>query len=154
MDNVDHRILSLLQVDAALSHSEIAERVHLSASQVSRRIVRMSQDAIIRRQVVLLDEEQLGLTMEAFVSVSLSSYKPELVSAFHARMSALEEVLDCCATTGQSDYLLRIVARDLRSFSKLLNNELLGHGEVANVQSNVVLDRIKRTTALPLPKVK
>jgi Lrp/AsnC family transcriptional regulator, leucine-responsive regulatory protein len=154
MDNMDQRILALLQADAALSHGEIADRVHLSSSQVSRRIVRMTQEGIIRRQVVLLDEEQLGLSMEAFVAVSLSSYKPELVSAFHARISALDEVLDCCATTGQADYLLRIVARDLRSFSNLLNNELLGHGDVANVQSNVVLDRIKRTTALPLPKAK
>jgi DNA-binding Lrp family transcriptional regulator len=60
-------------------------------------------------------------------------------------------VLDCRATTGDSDYLLRIVARDLASYSRLMNEQLLGHGDVASVRSSVVLDRIKHTTSLPLP---
>ena len=66
-------------------------------------------------------------------------------------MSALDQVVDCCATTGDADYLLRVVAHDLRSFSALINRELLGHGDIASVHSSVVLERIKRTTALPLP---
>jgi DNA-binding Lrp family transcriptional regulator len=74
------------------------------------------------------------------------------VQRFHQRISALEEVLECCATTGDSDYLLRIVARDLQAYSRLINQELLGHGDIASVRSSVVLDRIKQTTALPLPR--
>ena len=66
-------------------------------------------------------------------------------------MSSIDQVVDCCATTGDADYLLRIVARDLRSFSTLINQELLGHGDIARVHSSVVLERIKRTTTLPLP---
>ena len=65
-------------------------------------------------------------------------------------MAALDEVLDCCATTGDSDYLLRVVTRDLKGLSHLINDELLGHGDVANVRSSITLEVIKRTTALPV----
>lgn len=152
MDEIDRNILALLQMDASRSHAELAEAVHLSASQVSRRIARMQADGLIRKQVALLSEEALGLQVEAFVAVAMASYAPETVQQFHRRISALEEVLDCCATTGDADYLLRVVARDLRAYSRLMNEQILGHGDVASVRSSVVLDRIKQTTALPLTR--
>jgi Lrp/AsnC family leucine-responsive transcriptional regulator len=150
MDQTDRRILGQLQIDASRSHADLGDLVHLSASQVSRRIARMQQDGPIRKQVAILDETGLGLTVEAYVSITLTSYSREVVSGFHARVSALDQVLDCCATTGDADYLLRIVARDLKSLSRLINEALLGHGDVANVRSSITLDVIKRTTALPL----
>lgn len=150
MDQLDRKILTQLQADASLSHADIGEIVHLSASQVSRRIARLQQDGIIRKQVALLDEENLGLHVEAFVAVTMSSYAPETITGFHERMLAMDGVLDCCATTGDSDYLLRILARDLRGLSERINQDILGHGDVASVRSSVVLDRIKRTTELPL----
>jgi len=150
MDQMDKKILKYLQEDASPSHAEIGERVHLSPSQVSRRILRMQNEGLIQRQVALLDEQKLGLQVEAYVAVSLSSYAPDVVRQFHQRMTQLDEVLSCASTTGDSDYLLRIVARDLRAYARLMNTEVLGHGDVASVRSSVVLDRIKHTTALPL----
>jgi Lrp/AsnC family transcriptional regulator, leucine-responsive regulatory protein len=151
MDSVDRQILILLQANAALSHSEIADQVHLSASQVSRRIARLETEGFICQQVALLSEAKLGLNVEAYVSVSLSSYAHDVVAGFQNRVSALEHVLDCSATTGEADYLLRIIVPDLNAFSALLNHDLLGHGDIASVRSNVVLQRIKRTSALPVP---
>ncbi|MDF8331728.1 Lrp/AsnC family transcriptional regulator [Novosphingobium cyanobacteriorum] len=151
MDQLDRQILAQLQSDSSRSHAELAEAVNLSASQVSRRIARLQADGVIRRQVALLDEQALGLQVEAFVAVAMASYAPEAVRRFHERISALPEVLDCCATTGDSDYLLRVVARDLRAYSALMNEQILGHGDVASVRSSVVLDRVKQTTQLPLP---
>jgi len=150
MDQMDRRILAQLQADSSRSHADLAETVHLSDSQVSRRIARLQEDGVIRQQVALLDEEALGLQVEAFVAVAMASYAPDAVRLFHERISSLDEVLDCCATTGDSDYLLRIVARNLKAYSQLMNEQLLGHGDVASVRSSVVLNRIKRTTALPL----
>jgi Lrp/AsnC family leucine-responsive transcriptional regulator len=151
MDKIDLRILAQLQADASRSHAELGDAIHLSSSQVSRRIAKLEQDGVIRKHVALLDEESLGLQVEAFVTVAMASYAPDVVTRFHHRMSALDQVVDCCATTGDADYLLRVVARDLRSFSTLINQELLGHGDIARVHSSVVLERIKRTSALPLP---
>ena len=150
MDKLDRKILKQIQVDASLSHAQIGEIVHLSASQVSRRLARLQLDGILMKQVAILSEEALGLQVEAFVSVSMTSYHPETIHGFHERISALEEVLDCSATTGDSDYLLRVVSKDLRSYSNLLNQKLLGHGDVSSVRSSVVLERIKHTTELPL----
>jgi len=151
MDRLDLKILARLQDDAAVSHAELGEQIGLSASQVSRRIQRLSQDAVIRRQVALLDPESLGLNVEAYVLVSLASYAKGVAEGFHARMIGIAEVIECCALTGDSDYLLHLMARDLPSLSRLINEELLGHGDIANVRSNIVLNRVKRTTALPLP---
>ena len=151
MDRLDLRILARLQDNAAVSHAELGEAIGLSASQVSRRIQRLSQDAVIRRQVALLDPESLGLNVEAYVLVSLASYAKGVAEGFHARMSGIAEVIECCALTGDSDYLLHLMARDLPSLSRLINEELLGHGDIANLRSNIVLNRVKRTTALPLP---
>jgi Lrp/AsnC family leucine-responsive transcriptional regulator len=151
MDRLDLKILARLQHDAAVSHAELGEQIGLSASQVSRRIQRLSQDGVVRRQVALLDPESLGLNVEAYVLVSLASYAKGVAEGFHARMIGIAEVVECCALTGDSDYLLHLMARDLPSLSRLINEELLGHGDIANVRSNIVLNRVKRTTALPLP---
>ncbi|KAG5730598.1 hypothetical protein E4T56_gene6099, partial [Termitomyces sp. T112] len=108
MDATDRKILARLQIDASLSHAELGELVNLSASQVSRRVQRLEQDGIIRKQVILLDEEAVGLQVEAYVSLSLASYNPGDIARFHERMCSLEEVLECCATTGGEDYFLRV----------------------------------------------
>ena len=150
MDQIDRRILVQLQEDSSRSHADLGDIVHLSASQVSRRIARMQGDGLIRRQVAILDEEALGLTVSAYVSITLGSYARDVVEGFQNRVSALDEVLECCATTGDSDYLLRIVTRDLKDLSRLINEELLGHGDVDTVRSSITLNVIKRTTALPL----
>jgi Lrp/AsnC family leucine-responsive transcriptional regulator len=151
MDRLDLKILAQLQDDATISHAELGERIGLSASQVSRRVQRLTQDGAIRRQVALLDAESLGLNVEAYVLVSLSSYAKGVAQAFHERMVSIPQVVECCALTGDSDYLLHLMARDLPALSHLINEDLLGHGDIANVRSNIVLNRVKRTTALPLP---
>ena len=151
MDRTDRKLLALIQHDASLSHAELAERVHLSPSQCSRRIQRLHAEGVIRAQVALLDEAALGLGVEAYVTVTLASYAREVAEQFHARIAALPQVLECCALTGDADYLLRVITEDLAAFSRLMNAEVLGHGDVAGVRSSIVLDRIKHTTALPLP---
>lgn len=151
MDRVDRRLLDLLQQDSSRSHAELAELVHLSPSQCSRRIQRLVADGVIRAQVALLDEAALGLAVEAYVRVGLASYSRDVVVRFHDRIAALPAVVECSATTGDSDYLLRVLSPSLAAFSRLLNEDLLGHADVANVQSSIVLNRVKRTTAVPLP---
>jgi Lrp/AsnC family leucine-responsive transcriptional regulator len=151
MNRIDRKILALLQTDASISHADLGARVNLSPSQCSRRIARLQELGIIRGTVALLDEAELGLQLEAYVTVTLSSYARSEVAAFHSRVVELPQVIECCSLTGDSDYLLRVLTRDRAAFSKFLNEDLLGHGDVARVRSSIVLDRIKRTTALPLP---
>jgi Lrp/AsnC family transcriptional regulator, leucine-responsive regulatory protein len=151
MNRIDRKILALLQTDASISHADLGARVNLSPSQCSRRIARLQELGIIRGTVALLDEAGLGLQLEAYVTVTLSSYARTVVTAFHARIADLPQVIECCSLTGDNDYLLRVLTRDRAAFSGFLNDDLLGHGDVARVRSSIVLERIKRTTALPLP---
>jgi Lrp/AsnC family leucine-responsive transcriptional regulator len=151
MNRIDRKILALLQTDASISHADLGARVNLSPSQCSRRIARLQELGIIRGTVALLDEAELGLQLEAYVTVTLSSYARSEVQAFHSRVVELPQVIECCSLTGDSDYLLHVLTKDRAAFSKFLNEDLLGHGDVARVRSSIVLDRIKRTTALPLP---
>jgi Lrp/AsnC family leucine-responsive transcriptional regulator len=151
MDKMDRRLLALLQEDASLSHIEIGEKVHLSASQCSRRLQRLQQEGYIAKQVALLDSEKLGLQVEAYVTVTLTSHVAGAATAFHERVRRHPSILECCGLTGDADYLLHVVTENLAAFSALINDHLLGEGHVATVRSSIVLTRIKRTTALPLP---
>lgn len=150
MDKIDRKLLALMQADASLSNQQLAERVHLSPSQCSRRLQRLQQDGYVERQVVLLNAERIGLMVEAYVTVTLTSHARAAASAFHERMRAHPAVIECCSLTGDSDYILRVVAANLQDFSRVVHEDLLGHGEVANIRSSIVLDKIKRTTELPL----
>jgi Lrp/AsnC family leucine-responsive transcriptional regulator len=150
MDRLDGKILTLLQEDASLSHAELADRVNLSPSQCSRRIQRLEAEGVIGRHVVLVKPESLGLTVEAYVTIALVDYAKETRTRFHERIAGLESVVECCSLTGDSDYLLRIVSKDLAALTELINRDLLGPGDVAKVRSSIVLERIKRTTALPI----
>jgi Lrp/AsnC family leucine-responsive transcriptional regulator len=150
MDEIDRRLLALIQEDASLSHVEIGEKVHLSPSQCSRRLQRLQQEGYVRKQVALLDEVKLGLQVEAYVLVTLTSHVAGAATAFHGRVREHPAIIECCALTGDADYMLRIITADLAALSALINDHLLGKGDVASVRSSIVLNRIKRTTALPV----
>lgn len=150
MDATDRRLLAQLQEDAGISQIELADKVHLSASQCSRRIQRLQQEGYIDRQVILLNDRKLGLQVEAYVMVTLISHQANEAAAFHERVKQHAAIVECCSLTGDADYLLRVVTASLDAFADLINNYLLGKGDVANIKSSIVLTRIKRTTALPL----
>lgn len=150
-DRTDLRLLTLLQHDASLSNVELARRVHLSPSQCQRRVRRLEQAGAIRGYVALLDPARIGLGVSAFVTITLERHGDAPGDAFADHVAGHASILDCWAVTGEGDYLLRVVARDLQAFSDLLLQELLRLPQVASVKSTLLLKAIKSTTALPLP---
>jgi len=150
IDRTDLRLLDLLQKDAKLSHASLGEQVHLSASQVSRRIARLEEAGIVKGYLAQLDPDVLGLDVEAFTSVSLDRHDPGVGEAFEQSIQAIDEILDCMAVTGEADYILRIVAPDLNAFAKLVTDRLIQLPGVKMVRSNIGLHRIKRSHAMPL----
>lgn len=150
IDRTDLRLLELLQKDAKLSHAALGEQVHLSASQVSRRIARLEEAGIVKGYLAQLDPDVLGLDVEAFTSVSLDRHDPGVGEAFEHSIQAIDEILDCMAVTGEADYILRVVAPDLKAFAKLVTDRLIQLPGVKMVRSNIGLHRIKRSHAMPL----
>ena len=150
IDAMDRKILALLQNNARITSAELSESVNLSPSQCHRRWRRLEELGLIRGYAALLDPQKLGLGVEAFVNVSLEKHGADPARSFVETIERYPEILECHSVTGESDYVLRVVASDLKAFSSFLMTRLLTLPEVSNVRSNVFLDELKSTTALPL----
>lgn len=149
LDLFDIKLLTALQKDGRAPSAMLAERVGLSASQVSRRLARLEEDGVIASYAALLSPEAVGLTVLAFSAISLER-QAEQMDAFEAAVTRFPEILECWSVTGEADFVLRIVAKDLKSFADFLSQHLLRVPGVRAVRSSIVLHRIKQTTALPL----
>ncbi len=154
LDAVDLRLLALLQADSRPSLAELAERVHLSASQVQRRIKRLEEDGVIVAYVALLDPERIGLGVTVFTQVSLERQTDAALASFHDAVMAMPEIQECHQVSGSADYLLRISAPTLHDCADFLTGRLLALPHVGRVTSSIIFKSIKRSTALPLGHVK
>lgn len=150
LDVYDRRLLQALQADGRLSHVELSEQVYLSASQCQRRLKKLEDTGIIRRYVALLDADKLGLGVMAILSVTLEKHGDDPARAFKESIAGHPQILECWSVTGEADYVMRVVAPDLKAFSDFLMHELLNLPLVAGVRSNILLEQIKFTTELPL----
>lgn len=150
IDAFDRALLACLQEDGRLTNQELAERVHLSASQCSRRRMALEASGLVAGYAARLDREALGFGLTVFVNVMLSKHSRDNAARFARLVSRLPNVLEAHALAGEMDYLIKLVVRDLRELSALVNDELLPHEAVQTVKSAIVLDTIKETAALPL----
>lgn len=150
LDAVDARILALIQDDAGLSVAEVAERVGLSSSPCWRRIKRMEEAGVILGRATLLDREKLGLNFEVYATLKLSLPTKENLDAFEAAVGRWPEVVQCATVTGEADYVMRVITRDMNGFDEFLREKVLSLGLVSNVQSRIVMRSVKNATAIPL----
>ncbi|NBC97249.1 MAG: winged helix-turn-helix transcriptional regulator [Deinococcus-Thermus bacterium] len=150
LDRYDRAILRTIQRDGRISNVALSAAVHLSPSQCSRRLARLEAAGIVRAVRAQLDPAALGLDVVAFVSVTLERHGATSAEAFHAAVAERPEILECWSVTGDADYLLRVVAPDLRRFSRFLMDQLMTLPGVAQVRSSVALEEIKSTTVLPV----
>ena len=153
LDKVDISILSALQENALITHQQLGEKIHLSSSQISRRIQRMQSEGVIAKYVTLLKPESLGLSVRAFTYVSLTRHGGNEGSIFEKDIADFSEVLECHSVTGDSDYLLQIVAPNLQVLSESVFKRLTRLTGVNNIRSSIVLQTIKSTTSLPLSDI-
>jgi Lrp/AsnC family leucine-responsive transcriptional regulator len=150
LDKYDIELLTALQKDANATHQQLGEAIHLSPSQVSRRIQRLHSSGIIRRTVALLDPARIGLGVRAISYVTLARHGEDEGMAFERDMAAFPEVMECFAVTGESDYILQIVAASLSDLSESVLRRLTRIKGVHSIRSNIVLQNIKSSTELPL----
>ena len=150
LDQFDLRLLSALQANAHITHQVLGDAIHLSASQVSRRIQRLEQTGLIQGHVTLVNPALLGLGVTAITYVTLSRHGVAEGSQFEKDVAGIPAVLECFAVTGESDYILKIVAADLTELSDSVLKQLIRLPGVASIRSNIVLNCVKSTTQLPL----
>ena len=146
----DKKILALLQSDCSLSVADIARHVGLSTSPCWRRIAQMEEAGLIRKRVAVLDHARLGMEVIAFVTVRLSQHGRGNLEQFEEEIRRFPEVLECYTVTGDTDYLLKIVTRDIRHFEAFLRNNLMVMPMIRETHSTIAVTEIKDTTELPL----
>ena len=150
VDAFDLKILAALQGDGQLTNQQLADLVGLSASQCSRRRMRLEQEKVISGYHADLSGEALGFNLIAFINITLATHSPDNAKKFRALINRIDEIQEAYALTGDADYVLKAVLRDLKGLSDIVNNVLMPHPSVAHVRSSVVLDRLKESTKLPL----
>lgn len=150
IDSTDARILDEIQQDGRLSNQDLAARIGLSPAPCWRRLKRLEESGVLQRYVALLDPEALGLTVTVFASVSLENHHADTVQLFDELVREADEVLECYSMSGQSDYLIKVVARNMTHYEEFLSQRLMICPAVRSVNTSFVLKRKKYTTALPV----
>jgi DNA-binding Lrp family transcriptional regulator len=150
LDDADRRLLQAMQNDASLSQADLAERAGVSPSLVSRRLTRLKEAGVLRAVVGLIDPESAGLTCSAIIRIRLRDHSAANVKMFHDLIKRMDEVTLCVMLTGEADYLVKIIARDLPHFQEIIQSKLLRCAAIAHLESSIVLEHLKDTTALPI----
>jgi Lrp/AsnC family transcriptional regulator, leucine-responsive regulatory protein len=148
LDNFDLQLLDLLQQDTRLTHAELGERVHLSASAVRRRIERMRADGVIAQEVALLNPA-LFEGISVIVMVSFAQESPEIYAEFRRRMIACEEVLQCYSVAGGVDFILLVAARSPADYERWGEATLMSDSNIRRYDSHVVWSEVKFITRRP-----
>lgn len=143
LDDRDRRILRELQADGRLSWVDLAERVSLSATACQRRVQALLAQGVIDGFAATIDPEALGYEVEAYVSVHVERQDVELARRFRKAVVGCPEVQTCRMMSGQVDYLLRVVAKDLKSYGRFIEEKILRLPGAKDASSSIVLDRIK-----------
>ena len=149
MDDMDRRILKILQIDSSLSTSDVARQVGLSASPCWKRINRLQSEGIIKRRIAVLDAERLGFGLTVFVSIKTGEHSSGWLKKFADKITAMPEVMEFHRMAGEVDYMLKVVVRDMKMFDEFYKR-LIDLTALNDVTSRFSMEVIKETTALPI----
>ena len=150
VDQIDRRILNVLQRSGRISNADLADEVNLSASACYRRVQRLEKDGFIKNYVALLDPRKLDVPTTVFVEITLSAQADEVLESFEKAVARIPDVLECHLMAGTADYILKVVAENTEDFARIHRQYLTRLPGVAQMQSSFALRTVFKTTALPL----
>jgi Lrp/AsnC family leucine-responsive transcriptional regulator len=151
LDSLDIAILDKLQANARITNVELAREVNLTASPCLNRVRALEECGVIRQHVTLLDTERLGLRLNVFIQVSLEKQREDALNKFEETIVRRPEVMECYLMTGDSDYLLRVLVRDVQDLERFTLNSLTKIPGISNIRSSIALKQVRYKTAVPLP---
>lgn len=150
LSRADRRLLDALQQDATRSQAELAEIAGISRSSVWRRVREFEESGLIERRVALLNPRAAGFQIQVLLAVAMTEHTDGNRQAFERHVGLLPEVTECFSVSGERDYVLQVVVRDMDAYNNFLNSRILKHPAVRSASSTFALRRIKYTTRLPL----
>ena len=150
MDEIDRLLLEILQENATLSIAQMAERVGLSPTPCWKRIQKLEGGGVITRRVAVVDPDRVGVGLSVLVSVEAGEHTPEWLQRFSAGVATMPEVMEVYRMAGDVDYMLRVVVPDIAGYDAFYKR-LIAAVSLKNVTSRFAMEKIKSTTALPIP---
>ncbi len=144
LDEIDKGIIELLQEDAKYTNKEIAGKLGLSITPIYERIKRLKRKGVIKKMVTIIDHKKVGITIQAFCTVSLKEHTLDYINIFQEKINELDEVQSCYHIAGQYDYLLSIYARNMDEYQKFITTKLAAIDNITHVQSSFVMKEIKK----------
>jgi Lrp/AsnC family transcriptional regulator, leucine-responsive regulatory protein len=150
LDNTDLRILKLLQEDAHKTNKEIAAELNLTTTPVHERIKRLENEKVIEKYTAILNKTKLGKSLVVFVDVTLKEHAAEYLEQFEKDALQLVEVVECYCISGGSDFLLKVLVKDMEEYRHFILHKLATLSNIGNAQSRFVVNDIKSQTPVPI----
>ncbi len=150
LDEIDLKILRILQAEPEINISEIGSRVGLSHTPCWRRIRKMQDAGLLKGRIWLVDPELAGQDVSIFVFVRLDTHSAEVMDAFEKATLDIGEILQCYTVSGEFDYLLRVVVASVKDYERAVKGKLLKLPHVGIMNSHFALNEVKNTPALPI----
>jgi Lrp/AsnC family transcriptional regulator, leucine-responsive regulatory protein len=150
LDEIDRKIIAAIQGNGKITANELSDRVGLSPSPCARRVRLLEDSGVIKGYTAVIDQKKVGLPISAFASIKLERQREEDLDRFALAVARWPEVVDCYLMTGQRDYLMRIVVRDLEAYERFIKDKLTRLDGVASIETSFALDQVKRSEVLPL----
>lgn len=150
LDDIDKKILEILQNEGRLSNKELSERINLTTTPTLERVRRLEREGVIEGYSATLNREAVGKGFSAFVTVTLSVHQLSLMHEFTEAVKSIPEILSCYNTTGEGDFLLHIVAEDVKDYEQFMRNKLTTLPDVQRIHTSIVLGTIKEQSKIPV----
>jgi len=150
LDTIDLQIIRILQENGKITNIQLSSLIGLSAAPTLERVKKLEKAGIIKNYHAQLNPEALGLQIQTFMQITLSRHKNNAINNFIEQIHAIENITECYHITGSSDYLLKIVVKDMAAYERLIMEKLSKIEEIAQMQTQVILSTIKKSNILPL----
>lgn len=151
IDDTDKKILTILQDNGRITNSKLAQEIGLSPPAVLERVRRLESSGIIDKYVAILDRKQTGFDIQTIVMVNVSHHQIASIGAVIERLTGMDEVVECHQLTGEIDFLLKVIVKDMDSYTDFVNNKLSGIPGIQNVKTSFILETMKNSTSLIFP---
>ncbi len=151
LDVTDRKIVEILQSNSNITNAQLAQEIGLSPAPTLERVKKLENSGVIKSYHALVDMASVGIGVCTFVTVSLKGHNKENINKFIKEIKDIAEVIECHHVTGQSDFILKIVASDIPTYQNLMLEKLSNIEVVDNMQSTVILSTFKDSKSVPLP---
>jgi Lrp/AsnC family leucine-responsive transcriptional regulator len=150
LDIIDKKLLEYLQQDCKQTNKELSNKLNLSVTAVYERIKKLEREGIIKQYVTIVAKEKVNSSFMVFCHIKLLQHTKEYVTKFEAEVAKLDEVVECFHVSGEYDYLLKVLVKDMEHFRNFMVNKLTTLQHIGNTQSSFTISEVKNTTAVKI----